>query len=396
MRYITVLLSFFVITNASAMAPSDRAGLEAIRDSLTEIPGSSSFSSWDFTVSEPCSSFSGVTCSLGRVTTLSLGPGLSGSLSPALSNLTRLTQLILLPGLVTGPVPPELGSLTFLRVISLTRNRLTGSIPVSFSALVHLHTLDLSYNELTGVIPPRLTRLPRLKVLVLAGNHLSGTLGPFSNRLFHLDLKMNRISGMLPRFFPNTLRYLSVSDNSMRGSVEVLESLTELRYLDLSMNKFTGTIPISIFGPATSSVLLQRNKFTEIGAVTPFSSSPSFAKGSVVDLSHNSLAGELSRELAGAENLFLNSNLLTGEVPVDYLDSLVNGTIKTLYLQNNYFKEFPMRPGVKLPGSVSVCLSYNCMSVPSGLSPCPHDRTPLGSRPASQCFSFSNRSSSKV
>ncbi|XP_010531835.1 PREDICTED: probable LRR receptor-like serine/threonine-protein kinase At1g12460 [Tarenaya hassleriana] len=392
-KLLLLLVHLLLTTVASSMSPSERASLEAIRYSLTEMPGSSFFASWDFSDSDPCSSFSGVTCSLGRVETLTLGPGISGSLSPALSNLTRLTQLILLPGLVTGPVPSELGFLPSLRVVSLTRNRLTGSIPASFSSLLDLHTLDLSYNQLSGVIPPRLTRLPHLKVLVLASNHLSGNLGPHVlSPLFHLDIKMNGVSGPLPDFLPKSLRYLSVSNNSMCGTIEVLESLTELTYLDLSVNKFTGTIPNSIFRPSVV-LLLQRNNFT--GMAVPTSFSFILPTGSVIDLSHNSIAGELSRELAGAETLFLNNNRLTGEVPGDYIDSLINGTTKTLYLQHNYLTRFPLqqRQGVKLLGSVSLCLSYNCLVSPFGLSSCPKDAAPLRSRPSSQCFNFFNHSS---
>lgn len=386
----------------------DLAALSAIKDSLTDIPGSRFFSTWDFTAPDPCSSFTGVTCSFdnNRVTILSLGtglsdsPGLAGSLSPAISNLTELTQLVLFPGLVTGPIPPQLSQLTRLRVISLTHNRLTGPIPTSFSTLPYLHTLDLSSNQLTGSIPPGLltNNLPSLKVLVLSSNELTGALpSTVSAQLLHLDLKKNKISGPLPTRLPLTLRYLSVSMNSMRGPLNGLESLSELVYLDVSMNQFSGPVPTSLFShPDTlSSLFLQRNNLS--GGLLPVDPTTvrSYGEGSIVDLSHNFITGEVTPFLAGVETLFLNNNRLIGSVPEEYVKSVYSGTTKTLYLQHNYLSGFPLHQGSALPDTVSLCLSYNCMVPPApvGLSACPVSAGRQPSRPQSQCSVFSHRSS---
>ncbi|GFP96576.1 hypothetical protein PHJA_001801700 [Phtheirospermum japonicum] len=63
-------------------------------------------------------------------------------------------------------------------------------------------------------------------------------------------------------------------------------------------------------------MLLQRNNFT--GRVPQSPPWPC----STVDLSHNSLAGELPAALAGAETLFLNNNRLNGVVPDAYVESV--------------------------------------------------------------------------
>ncbi|EOX93227.1 Leucine-rich repeat - like 10 [Theobroma cacao] len=380
----------------------DLAALSAIKDSLTDIPGSRFFSTWDFTAPDPCSTFTGVTCSFDdRVTILSLGtglsdsPGLAGSLSPALSNLTELTQLVLFPGLVTGPIPPQLGQLTSLRVISLTNNRLTGPIPTSFSSLPYLHTLDLSSNQLTGSIPPGLSKLPSLKVLILSSNELRGKLPrTVSAQLLHMDLKKNSISGPLPKL-PLTLRYLSVSENSMWGPLNGLESLSELVYLDVSMNKFSGPVPTSLFfHPTLSSLFLQRNNLSGgLPSINMDPTFPSYGEGSIVDLSHNFITGEITPVLAGVETLFLNNNHLVGSVPEEYVKSVYSGTTKTLYLQHNYLSGFPLPHGVALPDTASLCLSYNCMLPPVGLSACPASAGRQPSRPESQCSVFSHHSS---
>ncbi|KAE8695214.1 proteasome subunit alpha type-4-like [Hibiscus syriacus] len=382
----------------------DLAALSVIKDSLTDIPGSRFFSTWDFSSPDPCSSFTGVTCGFdGRVTVLSLGtglsvsPGLAGSLSPALSNLTQLTQLILFPGLVTGPIPPQLGQLTGLRVISLTNNRLTGPLPSSFSSLPFLHTLDLSSNRLTGSIPPALTKLPSLKVLVLSSNELTGELpATMSAQLLHLDLRKNKIKGPLPGL-PSTLRYLSVSENSMWGPLNALDSLSELVYLDVSMNQFSGPVPTSLFfNPSLTSLFLQRNNLS--GGLPSIKVDPSVqsygGEGSVVDLSHNSITGEITPWLAGVETLYLNNNRLMGSVPEEYIKSVYDGTTTTLYLQHNYLSGFPLTQGFTLPDTVSLCLSYNCMEPEVGILACPVSAGRQPSRPQSQCSVFSHRGSS--
>ncbi|CAB4304467.1 unnamed protein product [Prunus armeniaca] len=376
----------------------DLHALISIKNSLTDVPfrgATAFFSTWDSAAPDPCSTFSGVTCTAGRVTTLTLGtglsdsPGLAGSLPPSLADLTELTQLILFPGIVTGPIPFQLGRLANLRVISLTNNRLTGPIPQTLSLLSNLHTLDLSYNRLTGSIPQGLTRLPALKVLILASNSISGELPhDVSSQLLHLDLKRNKLTGPLPPSLPTTLRYLSFSENEMSGPIgSLFDSLTDLVHLDLGMNRLSGPLPQTLFRTTLQSLLLQRNNLS--GWVPPVGSQPpSYGEGSIVDLSHNSITGELSPILAGVESLFLNNNRLIGKVPREYVKSLYMGTTRTLYLQHNYISGFPVEPGSTLPDTVSLCLSYNCMVPPVGMEACPASAGTELSRPASQCSVF--------
>ncbi|XP_050238365.1 DNA damage-repair/toleration protein DRT100 [Mercurialis annua] len=409
-----LLLSILVLNvyqqAALEMKSIDLEALAAIKNSLTDInPGSGNFfSTWDFTSPRPCSTFSGVSCYLGRVTSLTLGtglsdsPGLAGQLSPALSNLTQLTQLVLHPGIVTGPIPPQLARLDNLRVISLTNNRLTGSIPTSLSMLRKLHTLDLSQNQLTGSIPLGiLTGLRELRVLILASNSLTGEFPSCSSGLLHLDLRNNRLRGTLPLEMPSSLRYLSISRNEMWGPINGLESLPDLEHLDLSMNQFNGPIPHALLfrvrerGGSLSSLLLQRNNLSGgVPLPLPSSSPLLISEGSTVDLSHNSLSGELTGVLAGVESLFLNNNRWTGKVPKEYVDSLYQGTTQTLYLQHNYITAFPLDPSLPLPDTVSLCFSYNCIAppLPLGMATCPASAGSRISRPESQCMAFNNGS----
>ncbi|KAK9924208.1 hypothetical protein M0R45_032590 [Rubus argutus] len=396
---ILLLLALTLPSLQQRISAVDLRALVSIKNSLTDVPSAharaSFFSTWDFAAPDPCSTFAGITCSsLGRVTTLTLGtgladsPGLAGSLPPAVADLSELTQLILYPGIVTGPIPTQLGRLTSLRVLSLTNNRLTGQIPATLSLLSNLHTLDLSYNRLAGPVPPGLTRLPLLKVLILASNTISGEIPAVESQLLHLDLKSNRLSGPLPPSLPSTLRYVSLAENGLAGPIDGLDSLSELVHLDLSMNRFSGALPASLFRTSLPSLLLQRNNLSgRVPSVVP-ESLPSYGEGSIVDLSHNSLTGELSPILAGVESLYLNNNRLIGTVPREYVKSVYLGTTTTLYLQHNYLHTFPVEPGSALPDTVSLCLSYNCMRPPVGLAACPASSGTELSRPASQCSVF--------
>jgi hypothetical protein len=137
-------------------------------------------------------------------------------------------------------------------------------------------------------------------------------------------------------------------------------------------------------------LFLQRNNLS--GGVPSPSPPPSsmYGEGSIVDLSHNFLTGELSPVLAAVETLFLNNNHLMGRVPEEYVKSVYGGSTKTLYLQHNYITGFPLEAGLALPDTLSLCLTYNCMVPSVGLMGCPASAGGQLSRPRSQCVVFNH------
>ncbi|KAE8654915.1 Detected protein of unknown function [Hibiscus syriacus] len=319
----------------------DLAALSLIKDSLTDIPGSRFFSTWDFSSPDPCSSFTGVTCgSVGRVTILSLGtglsgsPGLAGSLSPALSNLTQLTQLILFPGLVTGPIP-QLCQLTGLRVISLTNNRLTGPGP----------------------------------------SHRSHKASIFKSP----GAEFERINGRVTRNNVGAVITLGFEEEQDQGTVAraavnrpLLVGIGELDVGSTQLPGFTIRVNVPRRGPP-SPILRRRG----------------IHRRPEPQLHH----GEITPWLAGVETLFLNNNRLMGSVPEEYIKSVYDGTTTTLYLQHNYLSGFPLPRGYTCLIR-SLCLAYNCMEPQIGISACPVSAGRQPSRPQSQCSVFSHRGSS--
>ncbi|XP_052135224.1 LRR receptor kinase SERK2-like isoform X2 [Oryza glaberrima] len=123
----------------------------------------------------PCY-FNSITCNQdGRVTSINLrSSGLSGVLSPRISDLPYLQQLLLDGNNITGGIPQELGNLSSLTTLKLGGNSFNGSIPDSLGRLSKLQILDLSKNLLSGNIPTSLSKLPLLDDINLADNNLSG------------------------------------------------------------------------------------------------------------------------------------------------------------------------------------------------------------------------------
>ncbi|CAK9151001.1 unnamed protein product [Ilex paraguariensis] len=385
--HLFMFLQCSVLTNA-ILDPIDFLALQSIRKALDDMPGSNYFSSWDFT-SDPCN-FAGVYCNGDKVIALNLGdpragsPGLTGRIDPAIGKLSALAEFTVVPGRIIGSLPQTLSQLKNLRFLGLSRNFISGDIPATLGQVRGLRTLDLSYNQLTGSIPASVGTLPALSNVILCQNRLSGSVPPFvSQTLTRLDLKNNDLSGSLsPISLPPSLQYLSLSWNQLTGPVDrLLCELNRLNYLDLSMNRFTGTIPGNIFTFPITNLQLQRNTFS--GPVQPVDE----VTIPVVDLSYNRLSGEVSPKFATVQNLYLNNNRFTGQVPGSLVDRLLAASIQILYLQHNFLTGMEINPTAAIPLSSSLCLQYNCMVPPVQMS-CPLKAGKQKSRPTTQCVEW--------
>lgn len=385
-----LFLSFMIYSNLSLTSlailhPIDFLALQSIRKSLEDMPGSDFFSTWDFTA-DPCE-FSGVYCDSDKVISLNLGdpragaPGLSGRLHPSIGKLSGLVEFSVVPGRIMGALPETLSQLKNLKFLAISKNFISGHIPPSLAEIRGLRTLDLSYNQLSGEIPRSLGSLNSLSNIILCHNHISGSVPQFySQSLTHFDVKHNNLSGAVAPFaLPPSVQFLSLSSNRFTGSVDrLLARTTQLSYLDLSMNQFTGSIPGSLFTFPMTNLQLQRNFFT--GPIRPLDQ----VRISTVDLSYNRLSGQISPMLSTVQNLYLNNNKFSGQVPGRFVDSLLTANTQVLYLQHNYLTGIQINPTAAIPSSSSLCLQYNCM-VPPVQTTCPIQAGTQRTRPTNQC-----------
>mmetsp|Transcript_36712 Transcript_36712/g.88748 ORF Transcript_36712/g.88748 Transcript_36712/m.88748 type:complete len:2674 (+) Transcript_36712:708-8729(+) len=153
---------------------------------------------------------------------------ISGSLSPLVSQLTRLQRLTLTDNALSGALPSELGQLASLEDLELSNNNWIGTIPSSWSGMVSLQTLFIDNAKIesagiTGALPDFST-MPNLKELHLAQNQLTGT------------IPSNFISGISDTSNVVTIR---LEDNHLIGTVP--SSLTAFRRLNINLvgNLFT-------------------------------------------------------------------------------------------------------------------------------------------------------------
>lgn len=251
----------------------------------------------DWLSGSPCDWY-GVTCEAGHVSQLSLySLGLTGTIPPALSDLTRLKWLALYDNQLTGPIPAELGHLGQLEALALSDNQLTGEIPASLGDLGQLEYLNLSGNQLTGPIPEELGALGRLTNLILEWNELTGpipaSLGNLHQLLF-LGLAGNQLSGPIPATLGDLgLVDLDLAYNRLDGSIPgELGGLGRLERLHLYGNRLTGSIPAAL---------------GDLGHLKE------------LDLSDNQLTGPIRAELgnlASLMKLLIQGNQLSGLVPL--------------------------------------------------------------------------------
>ncbi|GJZ72234.1 probable leucine-rich repeat receptor-like protein kinase, partial [Tanacetum coccineum] len=229
--------------------------LRALKDGWQNTPPN-----WDDN-SDPCSGWDGIRCTNSRITAITLASmnligrltgdigqlseleildlsynkGLTGSLTPAIGSLRKLTNLLLVNCGFGGPLPDTLGNLENLVYMSLNSNGFTGRIPPSIGNIENLYWLDLADNSLTGGIPVSSGTAPGLDMLVNAK---------------HFHFGRNRLSGPIPEdlFHSNmTLIHLLLENNLFNGSIpSSLGLVVSLEVVRLDRNALSGTVPSSI------------------------------------------------------------------------------------------------------------------------------------------------------
>nr|XP_011468596.1 PREDICTED: receptor-like protein 2 [Fragaria vesca subsp. vesca] len=175
---ILLYLAQWIFLACFASGACDQVDRDALL-SLTFKVSSSSSPPLNWSDSTDCCYWEGVTCNQDddhqRIVALLLpGRGLSGVISPSITNLTCLSYLNLSNNSFGGDIPVEIGELKFIYVLDLSHNNLYGRIPDQVSELTNLERLDLSYNHLHGKIPASLKALHHLSFFSVAFNDIQG------------------------------------------------------------------------------------------------------------------------------------------------------------------------------------------------------------------------------
>ncbi|RID63903.1 hypothetical protein BRARA_E02866 [Brassica rapa] len=192
-----------------------------------------------------CTSWTGIECTNGRVTLLSMSKDkkLVGHIPDQIGDLLELQSLEMSYLNLTGTIPRTITKLKHLDLIFLTWNRLSGPIPEYISELKSVTFLDISFNKFTGPIPGWLTQMPNLQTFQADNNSLTGPIpnsfGSFVGNVPNLFLPYNKLSVK----FGKSMALLDLSHNRIFGKLP--RELTELHLqrFNISYNRLCGKIP---------------------------------------------------------------------------------------------------------------------------------------------------------
>ncbi|RAL47881.1 hypothetical protein DM860_011466 [Cuscuta australis] len=259
-------------------------------------------------------------CTQLRTIDLSLN-NLNGSVPPELGSLGNLEQLIAWYNNLAGNIPPELGNCGKLQGLILNNNNLTGKLPPELFNCRDLEWVALTSNGLTGQIPGEFGSLKRLAILQLGNNSLTGEIPPElgnSSSLVWLDLSSNGLVGEIPPrlgrqkgakasrdgiFSGNTMVFVRNVGSSCRGVGGLLE--------------FSGIRPEKLLKVPS----LRSCDFTRLYSGPVLSFFTTYQTLEYLDLSYNSLRGEIPREfgeMIELQVLVLSHNRISGEIPPSF------------------------------------------------------------------------------
>lgn len=173
----------------------------------------------------------------------------------ALYSCERSESLWIADNNLRGSLPEEMGMLSVVRDIAIMKNpNLKGELPSHLGDLTNTVSLNFQGNGFEGPIPSEIAGMSSLRWLYLNNNQLESTI-PLElarmSQLAYLWLQDNQLSGSLdPKLFENKgfrqLQELLLHNNALTGPIPKTMNMPRLRLLSLQGNEFTGTIPSEI------------------------------------------------------------------------------------------------------------------------------------------------------
>ncbi|PRP78813.1 putative LRR receptor-like serine/threonine-protein kinase [Planoprotostelium fungivorum] len=180
-----------------------------------------------------------------NLTFLTLNNGFSGGIPERIYNLTQLTHLDLGNNALNGTISNQIGALRNLATLNLGTNQLVGRVPLELGNLTNLRYLYLDNNIFSGEFPGVLSHMSQLVELTLYVNHFYGIFPPGQrlNRLVKFDVHSNRFGGdlsnMLTYFNSSVIGFISVTNNSMSGTIPDFSNFESLTHFSLKSNQFS-------------------------------------------------------------------------------------------------------------------------------------------------------------
>ncbi|XP_045805111.1 receptor-like protein EIX2 [Trifolium pratense] len=241
-------------------------------------------------------------------------------------NLTKdLTDLSIYGSNIHGKIPSCLLNLQNLRFLDLSFNQLQGSIPDGMGRLPNIQLLDLNSNMLSGSnIPSTVGNLSSLNYLSIGGNNFSGEISEKAfSKLSNLDSLDLSSSNFVFKFDldwvpPFQLHNLQLSNTNQGPNFPSwIYTQKSLQYLDLSSsgislvdtNKFS-----SLIERISYSLDLSNNSMTgDISNLT--------LKGYILSLYRNNFTGGLPNISPNANRVHLSYNTFSGSIPHSWKNS---------------------------------------------------------------------------
>ncbi|XVE62765.1 hypothetical protein DITRI_Ditri06bG0145800 [Diplodiscus trichospermus] len=255
----------------------------------------------------------------------------SGSLSNFLCNSSKsLSFLDIESNLLSGEIPDCWENMRYLYVLNLGNNNLTGKIPRSMGSLSQIMSLSLRNNSMFGEVPSTLQYLSHMSILDLGENQFTGNvakwIGDELSSLMVLNLHSNNFQGYIPNQICafQLLQVLDLGYNNISGVIpKCFSNLTAItrKNLDNKPSFHIQSLDIS-YSLHIGTLLVMKGREDEYDTILRLVTS--------IDLSVNSLTGEIPKELGnlnGLRSLNLSENLLTGRIPenignIEWLESL--------------------------------------------------------------------------
>ncbi|XP_030943788.1 leucine-rich repeat receptor-like serine/threonine-protein kinase BAM3 [Quercus lobata] len=313
----------------------------------------SSLNTWNVSNYLSLCSWAGVLCdSMNRfVVSLDISNyNITGTLSPAITELPSLVNLSVAANNFAGSLPPDIHKLERLQFLNISINMFSGNLSWEFSQLKELVVLDAYDNSFNCSLPLGVSELPKLQYLDFGGNFFTGNI-PSSygdmKQLNYLSLAGNSLDGFIPSELGNltNLKQLRLGYyNEFDGGIPPeIGKLINLSHLDLASCGLEGPIPAELGNlNKLDTVFMQTNQLS--GWLPPQLGNLSSLK--TLDLSNNVLTGAIPVELSGLKeltllNLFINK--LHGEIP-QFIAELPKLEVLKLW-QNNFTGAIPSKLG---------------------------------------------------